>query len=200
MGLEPGIATENVLLSVPILIIMRKAMADKGIILKIFMFSLLLPLFPGFFMACADLGIPLCLAEDITIGAVEDVILLPWGVKMPARIDTGAATSSLDTRELKIKDGFAEFNLPEPYGGQTIRLPVKKMRSLRSSSGREKRPIVDLTICVGRQTMHIEANLANRSGLEFPLLLGRNVIGKGFIVDVRQAKKLQPDCPHRPTP
>ena len=26
--------------------------------------------------------------EKIAIGLVEDVILLPWGVKLPARIDT----------------------------------------------------------------------------------------------------------------
>jgi hypothetical protein len=175
-------------------------MADRVIIMKIFMFSLLLTLFSGVFVPCGDLGISLCLAENVTIGAVEDVVLLPWGIKMPARIDTGAATTSLDTRNLKIKDGFVEFNLPEPYGGQAIRLPVKKMRSLRSSSGRAQRPVVDLTICVGRQTMHIDANLTNRSRMEFPLLLGRNVIEKGFIVDVRQVKKLQPDCPHRPTP
>lgn len=33
--------------------------------------------------------------EKIAIGLLEDMILLPWGVKLPARIDTGAATSSL---------------------------------------------------------------------------------------------------------
>jgi hypothetical protein len=29
-------------------------------------------------------------AEKVTIGEVEDVVLLPWGVKNPA-VDTGAA-------------------------------------------------------------------------------------------------------------
>jgi hypothetical protein len=175
-------------------------MADRVIIPKIVMLTLLLTLHPGFFVPCDDLGISICLAEDVTIGAVEDIILLPWGIKMPARVDTGAATTSLDTRDIKIRDGFAEFNLPEPYGGQAVRLPVKKMRSLRSSSGREQRPVVDLTICIGRQKMQVEVNLANRSWMEFPLLLGRNVIEKGFIVDVRQSKKLQPDCLHKPLP
>jgi hypothetical protein len=28
--------------------------------------------------------------EKITIGAVEDVILLPWGVRLPARIELNA--------------------------------------------------------------------------------------------------------------
>ena len=48
-------------------------------------------------------------ADRVTIGLVEEVILLPWGVKMPARIDTGAATSSLDVRDLTVKKKVAEF-------------------------------------------------------------------------------------------
>ena len=55
--------------------------------------------------------------EKKAIGLVEDVILLPWGVKIPARIDTGAATSSIDARELKIHDNIAEFKLPKSMAG-----------------------------------------------------------------------------------
>lgn len=66
-------------------------------------FAMLFLLIPGTVIA----------KEKIAIGLVEDVILLPWGVKLPARIDTGAATSSLDARDLKVQDGMAEFKLPE---------------------------------------------------------------------------------------
>ena len=55
--------------------------------------------------------------EKITIGEVEDVILMPWGVRLPVRIDTGAVTSSLDARGLKVKNNMAEFKLPKKYGG-----------------------------------------------------------------------------------
>ena len=56
---------------------------------------------------------PLMAQERITIGLVEEIILLPWGVKIPARIDTGAAVSSLDVRGLTVKGktgcyGFGE--------------------------------------------------------------------------------------------
>ena len=50
-----------------------------------------------------------------TIGAIEEVVLLPWKVKLPARIDTGAAKSSLDARELKVQDDMVEFKLPQKY-------------------------------------------------------------------------------------
>ncbi len=62
--------------------------------------------------------------EKITVGLVEEVILLPWGVKLPARIDTGAAVSSLDARDIVIKGNTVDFRLPEKYGGLQISLPV----------------------------------------------------------------------------
>ena len=35
--------------------------------------------------------------EKIAIGTVEEVILLPWNIRLPARIDTGAANFSRRT-------------------------------------------------------------------------------------------------------
>jgi len=40
--------------------------------------------------------------SKILVGAVEEVILLPWGVKLPARIDTGSGMTSLDARDLTV--------------------------------------------------------------------------------------------------
>jgi len=65
----------------------------------------------------------------------EDVILLPWGVKLPARIDTRAAKSSLYALDLRIQDNIAEFRLPEKYGGLKMRLPVVEWKHLRTKEG-----------------------------------------------------------------
>ncbi|MCX5802400.1 MAG: RimK/LysX family protein, partial [Proteobacteria bacterium] len=70
--------------------------------------------------------------EKVTIGAIEEVILLPWGVRLPARIDTGASTTSLDARGLKIQNNIAEFRLPDMYGGLLLSLPVVDWRHIRS--------------------------------------------------------------------
>src|SRR3989304_4662853 len=86
--------------------------------------------------------------ERLTIGLVEDVILLPWGVKLPARIDTGAASSSLDARELKVEDNVADFKLPDSYGGLRLRLPVVGWKTIRTSESRERRPVVEMEICL----------------------------------------------------
>lgn len=131
----------------------------------------------------------------ITIGEVEEVILMPWGVRLPARIDTGAATSSLDARELKVKNNMAEFKLPKRFGGQEFHLPVREWQYIRSSDFKEKRPVVEITFCMGPKVLRVEVNLNDRSTVKYPLILGRNALKDHFIVDCERAHCLPPSCP-----
>ena len=73
--------------------------------------------------------------KEITLGTVEEVILLPWGVKLLARIDTGATTTSLDARELKIEGKVVEFRLPDQYEGGPFRLPIIEWKEVLSAEG-----------------------------------------------------------------
>ncbi len=132
--------------------------------------------------------------EKITIGEVEEVILMPWGVRLPARIDTGAATSSLDARELKVKNNMAEFKLPSRYGAWEIRLPVKHWQHIRSADFKEKRPVVEITFCMGPKIVRAEVNLNDRSTVRYPLILGRNALKDHFIVDCERSHCLPPNC------
>src|SRR3989304_6301611 len=96
--------------------------------------------------------------DRVTIGLLEDVILLPWGVKIPARIDTGAATSSLDARELTIKENMAEFKLPQKYGGLQLHLPIVDWKTIRSAGSRGRRPVVEIELCVGPKQIRTRVN------------------------------------------
>jgi len=134
----------------------------------------------------------------VTIGTVEDVILLPWRVKLPARIDTGAAKSSLDARELKVNEDRVEFKLPREYGGLHLRLPIVEWRHVRTPEGLERRPIVELEICFGSKRIRTLVNLADRSMVKYPLILGRNFLKENFIVDVKRRRTSKPNCPDIP--
>jgi len=136
--------------------------------------------------------------EKTTLGAVEDVILLPWRVSLPARIDTGAAKSSLDSRELVIQDGMAEFKLPQEFGGMQLRLPVIEWKHIRSPDGRQKRPVVELELCIGSKRIRSKVNLTDRSMVKYPLILGRNFLRGNFIVDVKRQRTAPPSCPDLP--
>ncbi len=132
--------------------------------------------------------------EKMVIGRVEDVILLPWGVKLPARIDTGAAKSSLDAQELTIQDNMAEFRLPQKYGGLKLRLPIIEWRHIRTPDGRQRRPIVELEFCIGSKRIRNKVNLTDRSLVKYPLILGRNFLRDHFVVDVKRSRTVRPNC------
>lgn len=136
--------------------------------------------------------------EKITLGAVEDVILLPWGVRLPARIDTGAAKSSLDARELVIQDGMVGFKLPQEFGGVQLRLPIIEWEHVRSPDGRQQRPVVELELCIGSKRIRSKVNLTDRSMVKYPLILGRNFLRKNFVVDVKRRMTAPPRCPDIP--
>ena len=132
--------------------------------------------------------------EKITLGVAEDVLLLPWGVKMPARIDTGAATTSLDARELSVEGNMANFKLPEQYGGKRLRVPIVDWRTIRSAEAREKRPVVEMEFCLGGRNVRERVNLNDRSRVKYPLIIGRNVLRHHFVVDCMRSH-CAPACP-----
>jgi hypothetical protein len=136
--------------------------------------------------------------KKIIIGTIEDVILLPWGVKLPARIDTGAAKTSLDARELTYEDNMVQFRLPQKYGELQLRLPVIEWKHVRTPEGLERRPIVELEICLGSRRIRTEVNLADRSMVKYPLILGRNFLREDYVVDVKRRRTAPPNCPKIP--
>ena len=138
-------------------------------------------------------------AEDkVIVGLVEDVILLPWGVKLPARIDTGAATSSLDAREIIVKGNTVDFKLPKEYGGVKLSLPIVAWKTIRSAEAEDHRPVVVLRFCLGSKIIRSRFNLNDRSQVKYPILVGRNALKKNFAVDCMKERCAPPSCPMLP--
>jgi hypothetical protein len=163
--------------------LIRSTSPSSGLIFLLVLILLLLPSGKG------DAG------EKITIGEVEEVVLMPSGLRLQARIDTGAATSSLDARDLKVKNSMAEFKLPKKYGSLQLHLPVIGWQNIRSADFKEKRPVVEITFCLGAKILHVEVNLNDRSTVKYPLILGRNALKDYFIVDCGRSHCLPPSCP-----
>jgi hypothetical protein len=133
--------------------------------------------------------------EKIRIGLVEDVILLPWRVRLPARIDTGAAQSSLDARDMKIENDMVSFKLPPKYKSIPLRLPIVDWKSVRSAEGRERRPVVEVDLCIGPKVFRARINLNDRSTVKYPLLIGRNILKGHFVIDCMKSRCAPPSCP-----
>ena len=137
--------------------------------------------------------------EKITIGEVEEVVLMPWGLRLPARIDTGAATSSLDARELNVENNIAEFRLPKKFGNLQLHLPVVEWQSIRSADFAERRPVVEITLCMGSKLIRAQVTLNDRSRVSYPLIIGRNILKDNFVVDCTRSNCSPPKCPEVPS-
>jgi hypothetical protein len=134
-------------------------------------------------------------SKKITIGEIEDITLVPWSITLPARIDTGATISSLDARDVSVSNNIADFTLGRRYGGLRLRLPVVDWVQVRSSVGIEKRPVVQIGICLGPKLVRTLATLRDRSEMTYPFLVGRNVLNGSFVVDTSRSKAARPACP-----
>lgn len=139
----------------------------------------------------------------VIVGGVESVYLSPPGVVLPARIDTGATSASLDARDIHPfeRDGenWVRFHLVHPETGQPIPLELKVSRYVRvlqaNQSEGERRPVVELLLTLGDVTQTAEFTLSERSHLEYPVLIGRNVLRDLMVVDVSRSHTLRPAIP-----
>lgn len=131
-----------------------------------------------------------------TIGWKEVVDLPDLGLYgIPAKVDTGARTSVLHCSHIQlIKKGrkhYVEFRpLDDVYHAPTgtYTLPFHSERKIKNSFGQEEnRYIISTTLSLFGEPHAIEISLRDRSGMEFPILLGRSFLRKKFIVDVSRS-------------
>jgi hypothetical protein len=111
---------------------------------------------------------------------------------VPVKIDTGARTSSLHCHNPKIDGDFIIFSpLPDvnpQHHGKRFRFRIKDRRLVRNSFGQvEWRFFVRTKIRILERSVSVTFSLADRSSMEFPVLLGRNALRKRFLVDVSLA-------------
>ncbi len=140
------------------------------------------------------MSMPAEASEKLTIGAVEEIMLLPWGSRLPARIDTGATTSSLDVCDVKVEGKFVSFSLSDRCGGYKVRRPLLYWKDVRTTEGTERRPVVMMDICIGPKIIKTHVTLNDRSKMEYPFLVGRKTLRGKFIVDVSRKNILTPNC------
>jgi len=124
-----------------------------------------------------------------TISTVEEVVLVSWGIKLHARIDTGAATSSLSVKNITVTNGMVRFTLPDKKSGKHVKLPLLEWRSIKSSDGiEESRPVVEMKIKLAGRYLRSQVTLDDRSKMSYPMLIGRRTLKGRFVVDVSRAR------------
>ena len=134
---------------------------------------------------------------DNVIGEVEPIYLLPMKSPFMSRIDTGATTSSLDAEDIKPfeRDGrrWVSFTVvnratKEKY---TFEKPLLKNAQIKRIGEKEKRPMVEMEVRMGKDTFRANFTIAEREKFEYQTLVGRNVLYGRAIVDVTLSNTLK---------
>ena len=132
-------------------------------------------------------------SEKVVVGWREWVALpqadVPW---VKAKIDTGARSSSIHAFDLEVVerggDEWVRFSI-HPWQRSDedhveLSLPVLDMREVRSSNGQvEKRYAVALDVTLASRTITTVMTLSNRDEMGFRMLIGREALERGFLVD-----------------
>lgn len=126
----------------------------------------------------------------ILVGEAEYATVHPGNLRLEARIDSGATTSSMHAIDIKSfeRDGqrWVRFTTLTERGGEiTLEQPrVRHVRIKGEGDDYERRPVVLLDIQIGSVRQKIEVSLTDRENYHYPLLIGRNFLRDHAVIDV----------------
>ena len=134
----------------------------------------------------------------LIFGQTEYITILPGHVRLPARIDTGATTSSIHAVNIKKfeRDGkkWVRFNLVAA-DGRKVKMERPWIRTIevkRHGTKQQVRPVVNLEVIMGPLRLRTQFSLTDRSQFKFPVLIGRSLLQGKAVVDVNRKYVLSP--------
>ena len=132
--------------------------------------------------------------EKKTIGRTETVDFPELNISgIEAKVDTGAYTSAIHCTNIRIENRDGEKTLCFEiftHGNEEESLQERcfqnyKRKRIKNSFGHiELRYIIKTRIKLFQHDYPIELSLADRTKMKYPVLLGRKMLYKRFIVDV----------------
>jgi len=103
--------------------------------------------------------------KKIVVNSVETVKI--GGKPFLARVDTGATRSSI-SRDIADNMDFG---------------PIVETVKVRNAHGQSKRKVVVVEVELAGVKTRSKFNISDRSRMKYPVLIGRNLLRQGFLVD-----------------
>lgn len=130
--------------------------------------------------------------DKLIVGRVEHIGVGQENIVVKARMDTGATYSSLNALEMKSfeRDGQAwvRFAILDPNNKDKkvfMERKVKRYKSIKQiGAPSQRRPIVVMTLNMGKLSEKVDVTLVDRTGYLYQLLVGRNFLRDRALVDV----------------
>ncbi len=153
------------------------------------------------------------------LGYVEWIVLEETGLRLKARLDTGAKTSSLHAVNIesyeKGDEKWVSFQLPladhkdqDNGGGEAeeaeeiileFNLPVERtVKVKRKGASSQNRYVVNMEFCIAGTSHTTEFSLADRGRFAYPALLGRRFMSDdNILTDSSDSFLAEKECEHK---
>ena len=128
--------------------------------------------------------------DKMVLGELERVWIEPPGANLIARVDTGAHSSSVHAENLvefeRDGDDWVRFDLVLDDEITTLERQVERYVRVYQQADKSgtRRPVVSMRLRLGDVQNSFDFTLADRSHLEYQMLLGRNFLADMALVDV----------------
>lgn len=130
-------------------------------------------------------------------GYVEPIVLVEGNIRMQARLDTGAETTSLHATDIehfeKDDDDWVRFTT-EGDDGKNAEYEREIVHDVKIVGEEDARPVIMMEVCLGNLQKTVEVNLNDRSELTYSALIGRNFMQPGIMVNGSEKNTSNPDC------
>lgn len=138
-------------------------------------------------------------------GWVETVAVAEPPRQMEAKLDTGAETSALSATAISTfeRNGATFVRFTPATSGATDGQPSAQIEARlvrwanvrRAGTKTDRRPVVELPLCIGGMSLRAEFTLTDRSGLDYPVLIGRAALAGRVAVDAASTHLATAVCP-----
>ncbi len=141
-------------------------------------------------------------AEERTVIGHTETVFLGDGREMvyDAKVDSGADTSSLHATEIQTfersikQDGrmqpilYVRFKTMDDKGKERVlEKMVSRIDQVKSASGIHTRYFFREKLWVHDRSYEVEMNLADRSRMSKKMLVGKNLLNQGYLIDTNKA-------------
>ncbi len=111
---------------------------------------------------------------------------------LKAKIDTGATISALHAthiEEFDFKgDKYIKFRLYDSKSYKMIKKPIVGYKMIKNSFGKKQlRPLINISIKIGNNTIHTIITLTTRSRMTYPVLIGRSALDNNYRINPRKS-------------
>ncbi len=146
-------------------------------------------------------------AESEILGWLESAYIKPWNIRVRAKLDTGALTSSIHATDIETyqlhDELWVRFTLNQPAGKKNTRVkekiivekPVIKETKIKEHIGDSVlRYVVEMEFCMNGKHYITLVTLTDRSNFHYPLLLGRRTLKEHVLIDPGKSFTANKSC------